>query len=258
MANIPIGLQLYSIREDCGKDLPGTLKAVAEMGYEGVEFAGYHDHCAGDLRKMLDDLGLICCGTHTGLDTLLGDELCKTVEFNKTLGNPYLIVPGLPEECRSSRSAWQETARVFNGISEKVRPLDMWTGYHNHHVEFTELEGETPWDTFFGNTDKEVVMQLDTGNALSGGGDCVDILKRYPGRATTVHLKPYTVEPGREDRSAGFRPIIGEDDIPWHEVFDLCETTGGTEWYIVEYESDAYPPLEAVKKCLDALKAMGK
>ena len=250
MPNIPIALQLYSVREDCKQDLPGALKAVADMGYDGVEFAGYYDRAAEELRTMLDDLGLICCGSHLGLDTLLGDELMKTVEFNKTLGNPFLICPGLPEERRNSRTAWLETAGVFNEISAKVRPLDMWTGYHNHHIEFTEMDGELPWDTFFGNTDKDVVMQLDTGNALHGGADVVPFLERYPGRALTVHLKEYS--------TSNDKAIIGEGDIRWDEIFTLCETTGATQWYIVEQESYAYPPLECVDKCLKKLREMGK
>jgi len=255
MARIPIALELYSVREDCAKDLPGTLAAVARMGYEGVEFAGYHGRSAQELRKMLDDLGLKVAGTHIGLNTLLGDELARTVEFNQILGNRFLIVPGLPHERTNSRAAWQETARIFNEIAEKVKSAGMRVGYHNHHTEFTPLDGEQPWDTFFGNTVKEVVMQLDMGNGLFGGADLVGILERYPGRAGTVHLKPYSQKAGGE---AGFRPLIGEDDVPWADVFRLCETTGNTEWYIVEYESDAYEPLVSVEKCLQKLKEMGK
>jgi len=105
MARIPIALQLYSVREDCAKDFAATLKAVADMGYDGVEFAGYHGATAEELRTMLDDFGLKVAGTHTGLDTLLGDELEKTVEFHKTIGNRFLIVPGLSEEYTGSIAA---------------------------------------------------------------------------------------------------------------------------------------------------------
>lgn len=250
MASIPIALQLYSVREDCKQDLPGTLKAVADMGYEGVEFAGYYDRSAEDLRAMLDDLGLICCGTHTGINTLLGDELDKTVAFNKTLGNPFLVVPGLPEEYRNSRDAWLRTAELFNEMSARARPLDMWVGYHNHHIEFAPMDGEMPWDTFFGNTVADVVMQLDSGNALHGGADVVPFLERYPGRALTVHLKEYS--------ATNDKALIGEGDVRWDDVFSLCETSGGTQWYIVEQESYAYPPLECVDRCLRALREMGK
>ena len=95
---IPIGLQLYSVRTECARDLPGTISAVGKMGYKAVEFAGYYNRDAKTLRKLLDDAGLKCCGTHIGLETLLGDNLSKTVEFNQTLGNQFHIVPGLGEK----------------------------------------------------------------------------------------------------------------------------------------------------------------
>jgi len=247
---VPIGLQLYSVRDDCARDLAGTLAAAAKMGYAGVEFAGYHGRSAKELRAMLDDLGLECCGTHTGINTVVGEELARTVEFNRTLGNRFLIVPGLPEEYRSSKAAWEKTAKVFSEIAGQLEPEGMKTGYHNHHIEFAEMEGELPWDVFFRNASPKVVMQMDTGNCLHGGGDPVVFLKRYPGRALTVHLKEY---------ASGYdRAVIGEGDVKWEEVFELCETVGGTEWYIVEQETYADPPLVCVEKCLQNLRKMGK
>jgi len=250
MAKIPIGLQLYSIREDCQNDLSGSLEKVAKMGNDGVDFAGYYDHEAKEVRKMVDDLGLKVCGGHLGLDTLTGDELKRTVEYQRILGNKYLIVPGLPEERRNSRAAWQETAKIFNEIADKLEPEGMLTGYHNHAIEFAPLDGEMPWDTFFGNTKKEVIIQLDTGNALHGGADPVPFLEKYPGRAITVHLKEYS--------ATNNKALIGEGDVRWDEVFECCETKGNTEWYIVEQESYAYSPIECVERCVKALRDMGK
>ncbi len=250
MARIPIGLQLYSVRKDCAEDLPGVLKAVAEMGYDGVEFAGYYDYSAADLKRMLDDVGLEVAGTHIGLPTLLGDELAGTVEFNRTLGNRFLIVPGLAEERRNSREAWRQTAEIFSELAEKVEPEGMLVGYHNHHIEFQPMDGELPWDTFFGNASPKVVMQLDTGNAVHGGGDPIPFVERYPGRAITVHLKEYS--------ATNDKALIGEGETAWEELFRLCETVGGTEWYIVEQESYAYPPMECVARCLENLREMGK
>src|SRR6266581_2026424 len=109
---IPFGLQLYSVRNECAKDLDGTVTAVAKMGYKAVEFAGY-GRDAKNLRQLLDDAGLKCCGTHIGLDTLLGDNLPKTVEFNQTLGNKFLIVPSLPAKYTKNRQTWQEAADLF-------------------------------------------------------------------------------------------------------------------------------------------------
>jgi sugar phosphate isomerase/epimerase len=250
MARIPIALQLYSVRNDCARDLPSTLSAVARMGYEGVEFAGYYGYDAAALRGMLDDLGLNVAGAHVGIDTLLGSELERSVEFHRTLGNRFLIVPGFPEARRSSRAAWLETARLMKEIAERLRTHGMRTGYHNHSIEFQPMEGELPWDTFFGNTIPEVIMQFDTGNAMHGGADTPPFLLRYPGRATTVHLKEYS--------ATNETALIGEGDIPWNEIFRLCEDVGGTEWYIVEQESYAYPPLECAERCLHNLKRMGK
>jgi len=254
MARVRIGLQLYSVRDDCAKDLPGTLKAVAKMGYEGVEFAGYYNYPAKELRKMLDDLGLVCCGSHLGFATLLGDELPKTVEFNRILGNRFLICPGLPEERRNSRAAWLGTAHIFDGVAARLEGEGMLTGYHNHWIEFGPMDGELPWDTFFGNTRSDVVMQMDTGNAMNGGADPVPFLERYPGRAITVHLKEYL-----KGHSLGYdAAIIGEGETRWNDVFRVCETIGKTEWYIVEQENYAKPPLECVDLCLKALIKMGK
>jgi sugar phosphate isomerase/epimerase len=250
MTRIPIALQLYSVREDCERDLPGTLEAVARMGYEGVEFAGYYGRSAQELRAMLDGLGLAVAGTHIGLDTLLDDRLVKTAEFNRTLGNRFLILPDLPTERRDSRAAWLETAKLINEIAARLAEHDMVVGYHNHHVEFIPMDGELPWDTLFGNTREDVVMQLDIGNAFRGGVEPTALLERYPGRAVTVHLKEYSqVNP---------ESLIGEGEVRWDDVFRLCETIGGTAWYIVEQESYAYPPLECVERCLRALRSMGK
>jgi len=244
----PIGLQLYSVREDCKRDLPGTIVAVAKMGYKGVEFAGYYDRTAKQLRKMLDDNGLVCCGTHTGLDTLLGDNLARTIEFNKTLGNKYLIVPGLPEKYRTSHQAWLDTAKLFNELAEKVKPHEMLVGYHNHSIEFTAMDGELPWDTFYGNTRKDVVMQIDVGNAIHGGADPLPYLYKYPGRAITVHVKEFS--------ETNKKALVGEGDVNWKAFFALCKAVGQTEWYIVEQESYAYPPLECVQRCLRNLRKM--
>ena len=249
---IPIALQLYSVREDAARDLPGVLAAVKNMGYDGVEFAGWYNHSAQTIRQLLDDTGLKICGAHIGIDTLLGDALPRTVTFHQTLGNSFLIVPGLSQQYRASSEAWKTTAQTFNDIAARLRPHGMKTGYHNHTVEFAPLApGEPlPWDIFFGATDPDVIMQFDTGNAMEGGADALPYLRQYPGRALSVHLKEHSAS----DKTA----LLGKGDVPFPAIFDVCETTGGTQWYVVEQESYAYPPLECAAKCLENLRAMGK
>ena len=251
MRKIPVALQLYSVREDCSRDLYGTLEAVANMGYDGVEFAGYYGRTAEELKEILDDLGLKVAGSHVGINTLMGDDLEKTISFNKTLGNKYLIVPALPEKMRETKNAWIETARLMNKISEKVKPHGMRVGYHNHAVEFTPIDGEIPWHIFFREAEPDIIMQLDTGNAMRGNltaDEVIDIIKKYPRRAVTVHLKEFS--------ATNENALLGEGDMKWEEFFKVCESVGGTEWYIIEQESYAYPPLECVKRCLENLKRL--
>jgi len=215
----------------------------------GVEPAGYYGIEAKDLRKNLDELGLGVAGSHIIIDSLFGDELEKTIEFNAVLGNQFLIVPGLPKEYTNSKDAWIKTADIFNEISAKVKPYGMRIGYHNHYTEFNPIEGgEPPWDIFFGKANNEVVMQLDTGNCQKGGGNPVEILKRYPGRATTIHLKEFS--------STDDKAILGEGEVNWDEILNLCAMGDKTEWYIIEQETYAHPPIETVKLCLNNLRRM--
>lgn len=249
---MPIGLQLYSVRKDCEKDLPGVLNKVGKMGYKAVEFAGYYGRDAKTLRGLLDDAGLGCCGTHIQIDTLLGDKLDKTVEFNKTIGNKYLIVPGLPEKYRKTKEDWEKTADIFTEIAAKVKPQGMVVGYHNHSVEFETLGGEIPWETFFNRASKDVKIQFDIGNAMHAKtpGLATTYLKKFPGRVASVHAKPYS--------KSNPNALIGSDELPWNEIFSLCENVAGVEWFIVEYERENEPPMLSVEKLHKILCDLGK
>ena len=248
---IPIGLQLYSLRSIIGKDPAATLAAVGKMGYQGVEFAGYFGLDAPKLRKLLDASGLKCCGTHTGINTLLGDELKRTIEFNQILGNAFLMVPSLPaKKYMDSVAMLKDTAKLLTDLAAKVKPEGMHVGYHAHGGDFHKIDGETCWDILFSNAGPDVAMQLDVGNCLGGGGDPYAILKKFPRRALTIHIKEHGGKPGAP---------IGEGTVKWKEIFELCETVGGTQWYIVEQEAyGATTPLESVKQCIDNLRKMGK
>jgi sugar phosphate isomerase/epimerase len=247
---IPIGVQLYSVRKECAKDLPGTLSALSKMGYKAVEFADYFERDAKTLRRMLDDAGLKCCGTHIYLDTMLGDSLPKTVEFNATLGNRFLIVRSLPGKYTANRPGYERAADLCSEVAEKLKPYDMRIGYHNHENEFKPLEGELPWDTFFNRAKDDVIIQLDTANAASAGANPAMFLQKFPGRVASLHVKAFS--------KAKSGALIGDDELPWKEIFNICETSAGTEWYVVEYESHLYSPLVAVEKTLDVLRRWGK
>ena len=242
---IPVGVQLYSVREQCAKDLPGTLAAVAKIGYKGVEFAGYHKRSAPELRKMFDDLGLVACGTHTPYESVLADKLAETIEFNRVIGNKFLIVPWMTGKTKQD---WLDKAALFNELAGKVKPHGMFVGYHAHAHDFEKLEGESAWDIFFGGTKPEVIMQLDTSNCCEGGADPVAVLKKYPGRAKTIHIKA---------NGGGPEAVFGEDKVDWKSVFEFCEGKGGTQWYVVEHESSK-APIDAIRRAYAALKQMNK
>ena len=242
-----VGLQLYSVRADMGKDFEGTIAAVAKIGYKHVEFAGYFGKKAEDIRKVLDANGLVCSGTHIGLGTMKGDALKGTVDFHKTLGCNYLIVPGgIAKE--GTKQAWLDAAKEFNEVAERLKECGMCTGYHNHSHEFKPFDGgETPWEVFYSNTSPQVVHQIDTGNCLGGKGDPVAMIKKFPGRTKIAHLKEH-----------GGPGDFGKGDTKWKDVFDACEAVGGTEFYTVEQERYAQPPIDAVRQCFEFMKEMGK
>ena len=242
---IPVGLELYSVRNECKADFPGTIAQVAKIGYHGVEFAGYWGRSAKEIRALVDDHGLVTCGSHTPYEDLLPNKIDATIEFNQIIGNRFIICPWMVAK---SRAEWLAHAKLFNTLSDKLRPLGLWIGYHAHSHDFEKFDGETAWDIFFGNTKKEVVMQLDTSNCRDGGADPVEVLNRYPGRVRTIHIKP---------NGGGPEAIIGEDKVNWAGVFDFCDHRGDTQWYVVEHETSK-TPLATVARTFEKLKELGK
>ncbi len=240
--SLQVGLQLYSVRDDCAKDLPGVLKAVAAMGYTGVEFAGYYGRSAEELRKMLDEDKLKCYGTHVELNALLGDNLDKTVAFCQVLGCKFVVVPWLPEERRNSKQAILETVRLFDEIAKKLQTQGMIVGWHNEDYEFKQIEGATIWDTFWANADKQVAMEFDTGNALSAGEQAAPYLLKYPKQVLAAHVKDFSAT----NKTA----LLGEGDEHWNEVIPILKKKTATRWFIIEQESYGSPPLVCVEKCL--------
>jgi len=246
-------LELYSVRNDLQRDLWGTLRKVKKMGYEGVEFFGEFTHTAQELKAALCDTGLSCVGWHTPWTYVTDPHLLGTITYNKILGNSDIVIPGLPHEMTDSKEAWLKTAASFNDIACKLADYGMHLGYHNHGGEFMDMEGGLPFHYFFDNT-TNVGMQHDNGNAWTAGPetDIYDPIIRYPYRAKTLHLKPFSLK-------TGHATMIGEDDIDWPRFFGLCKAHQNILWHIIEYEcEDLYTPLDGVEKCLNALKLMEK
>jgi sugar phosphate isomerase/epimerase len=248
---VPIALQLYSVRDDAAQDLFGVIEKVAKMGYQGVEFAGFHGKSAAEIRKCLDDNGLVCCGTHTMMTALDPENLEETLDFHTTIGCPNMVIPWIPEEKRNTPEACLATAALLTGYADAIRSRGFRTGFHAHDGDMKPLEGGKPaWYILGENTPADFILQYDTANGMHGGADPVQPILDFPGRGITVHLKDY---------KEGEWPVVGEGDVPFERVFAACEPGAGTEWYVVEHESEVgLTPLEAVARCLDNLRAMGK
>lgn len=244
-----LALQLYSVRNHCKEDFDKALAQVADMGFEAVEFAGYHNYSnnAKGLRARLDALGLKVAGTHIGTNTLIGDRLAQTVEFHQELGCKYLIVPG--DKRFSQPEGSRELADIFNLAAAKLKKYDMYTGYHNHKHEFNEYEGKTYWELFAERTLRDVVLQQDVGWTTAAKRDPVKYIRQFPMRSQIIHCKP-TVVDGQG------RPILGEDSVKWRPIFKACVEVGGTEWYTLEQERylPGKSPMECVELSLAGMK----
>jgi len=223
----PIGVQLYSVRNDFNKDVPGTLAGIKKIGYDGVEFAGYAGKSAADMKKMLDDNGLKAAGSHIqgGLPILLGDRIQTEIDYNKTIGNGRLIIA-----MGNARTIdqWKKMADDFSTVAAKLKPFGLRIGYHNHTAEFTAVDGQIPEDVFFGTANPDVFVQLDVGHCVHAGGDPVAVIKKYTSRLVTMHIKDYNPTT-RGD-------IVGEGSVKWKDVLDACATAPNLQWYTIEEE----------------------
>ena len=247
---IPIGFQLYAVRGAFSRDVPGTLKQLGALGYKGVEFWGYggtpniyQNYSASQLRKILDENGLKCCGIHMELKALAKENLDRTIENNKILGNTYLNVAAAQEKMKSDETI-AELARILNDAATQCRSHKMLVGYHAHPFDFVLINGRFAWDLLFSQTRSVVNMQMDVGNCLAGKGDPIAMLKKFPGRTRSIHIKEH------EDKTF-------ESDF-YKEVFHLCETTSATKWYIVEMGDVEGTGFEIPQEALAKLKRVGK
>ncbi|NQT85047.1 sugar phosphate isomerase/epimerase [bacterium] len=251
MSKVPIALQLYTVRQDIDTDLQRTLRNVAEIGYAGVEFAGYADWKATELKSLLADLNLRPAGGHVPIDQLEKD-IHKVIHFNLELGNPYVVCPWIPEERRKDKADWLIIADLFNSVGQKCRQNGLTFCYHNHSFEFEKFGDTYALDLLFGATRPNLVnAELDTYWVKHGGEDPVDYLRRYAGRCALVHLKDMA---GDEKRSFA---EVGAGILDWDAIFEAAEA-GGAEWYIVEQDTCPGPPIESARISFENLKKWGK
>ena len=246
---IPIGTQLWCVRKQLATDIPGTLNGIGALGYEAVELENAFGKSGAEWRGWLDAAKLRPCGFHHRLSELQGDKLAASVEFNQTIGNRNLIIRSLAPPVYTSADLLKQTADAVNEIAAKLKPLGLRVGYHNHTTDFNRIDGEYWWNRFADQTDKSVVLQFDTGNAAEAEGVTPQsLIQRNAGRTISMHVKPFS----KKNPNA----YLGADELDWPAIMTAAETTGGIEWYIIEYEKEGVPPLESLKDNLALFKKL--
>jgi sugar phosphate isomerase/epimerase len=265
-----IGIQLYSVRADMKADPLGTLKALAEMGYQHVEHANYVDrkfygYAAKDFKKILKDLGLSMPSGHTVMGPShwdaakndFSDSWKYTIEDAAILGQEFVISPWLDESLRKTKDDMLRYMEVFNKSGELCKKSGMRFGYHNHNFEFTQKMGsETVYEIILKNTDPNLVtQQLDFGNLYETKADAMAIIKNNPGRFVSLHVKDEIIN---SKGSAWESTILGKGEQVVKELVAEGLKTGGTKHLIIEQEAyQGIAPLECVKQDLAVMKAWG-
>lgn len=246
---LPIGLEMYSVREAYAGDPLGTLKAISGMGYQAVEFYGGEDNNlpAEQANEYLDACGLYCCSYQPNWEFVQEDTIERTLRFAQEMNTRWVGVASAPPAMLTNREGVNAVIRHLNRINEIAVASGFRLGYHAHKTDFVTVDGKTAWDRIFEETPDSFTMVLDTGNALAGGAWSVPLLRRYPHRSPWVHIKPYSFK----DQGA---TMIGEDEFDWPDLLNACVQDGGAQIMIVEYSNNArYQPMEAVKLCAGRL-----
>ncbi|MDR0897865.1 MAG: sugar phosphate isomerase/epimerase [Oscillospiraceae bacterium] len=248
--NIPMALGLFSVRDAYARDFEGCIRQVAEMGYTGVECFGAPTLPPERVAEILHAAEMALVGWHLPIEMLEGEAFESALRYVQAVNCPRIVVPSADPSVFATRQGILDFAARLDAIAERFAHYGIALGYHNHAAEFRLLpDGTLPWAVLMDHT-TEIFGQLDNGNAMASAPGVLDpalLLSQWPGRAQTIHVKPYSYK-------NGFKTMIGEDDVDWPELLQAAETMGGTQWLVVEYEEDDfYGQMEGAKLCFEAL-----
>jgi sugar phosphate isomerase/epimerase len=248
--------QIWPLRESYGKDMPTTLERIAKIGYTGVELCRWFDWTdmfdkwtTEDIKHVCDGVDLQVVSAHVTYPLIFENRIAELIQFCQTMDMKYVVVAAVPEEEAKTRASILGVAEIFNQAAATLKPEGIRIGYHNHGFDFSPIDGEMPWDIFFSNTDPDVVMQLDIGNALRVGVDPIYYLQKYPGRGRLLHIKAFS-------SIGGLPAAIGDGDVNWEQMFEICERLHHPEWYIVEQETRGVDTWYSAEKSLDYLQTL--
>jgi sugar phosphate isomerase/epimerase len=255
-----LGVQLYTVRDKMKDDFDGTLAKVASIGYKEVEFAGYYDRTAQQVRAALDKNGLKAPSTHVQYDEL-DEKFPAVVEFSKAIGLEYIVCPWIPEELRKSPDIWKKAAEKFNHAGEMSKKAGIQFAYHNHWFEFLPVDGKLPYDLLLKECDASLVkMEMDLCWITAAGGDPVKYFNAYPGRFPLVHVKdlkklPKITAGGAQNYGDTVDLTeVGSGIIDWKHIFSNAGKAG-IKVYVVEHDHPK-DPFESIKISHDYLEKL--
>ncbi len=248
MSKLPVALQMYTVRDRTAEDFAGTYRAVAAMGYDGVEIAGDGGLSAAEMKQLLDDCGFARCGIHTMLSAL-EEDVQKHIDYNLEIGNKYLVVPWMPEELRRDAAGWRAVGARMAAIGAKLKAAGLVLGYHNHAFEFEVKEGDQfGFDILYASAPADLLQcEIDTYWVKFGGQDPAAYVARYKDRAPLLHLKDMT--PGPEPTFTE----VGTGTLDFASIIKAAEG-GVTAALIVEQDRCERPSLESAKISHDNLR----
>jgi sugar phosphate isomerase/epimerase len=255
-----LGLQLYTVRDQMGKDFEGTLAKVAAAGYREVEFAGYFDHPPKDVRAILDRHKLAAPSTHVDFASV-ETKLAQVIESSHVIGHTFIVNPWLDEEMRKQPDVWTRVAATFNKAGEACKKAGIQFAYHNHHFEFVPVNGVMPFDQLLKECDASLVkMELDLCWITVARQDPLVYFQRDPGRFPLVHVKglkkiPEGQAPVPFDQAIPDITDVGTDDIvDWKRIFAKADQAGIRHYFV---EHDAAPsPLDSISASARYLNAL--
>lgn len=266
---LPLGIQLYSVRDLLPKDYDGTLRQLGAIGYREVEAAGFFGRSASEVKQSTDRAGLRCVSAHYSLKDLL-PMVDETIQYGKDFGLEYIVCaspwfkdPSSTKDAgsRTSRERmtlddWRWNADQFNRIGERVHAAGMCFAYHNHTPEFRSENGVVFYDELIRHTDPaKVAMELDCGWAAVAGQKPVDLLTRYATRITMLHVKDFKMGHGVVPLPEPPSTELGRGVIDYRAILEAARRANNIEHIFVEQEEFDMPPMEALKVDADYMRA---
>ena len=270
MNKIPVGIQVYSVRDQAQVDLKGTIQKLKDMGYDGVELAGLYGYTAEEFRQVLDEVGIPAISAHVPYVELISD-MEETVRKYKLIGCKYIAIPYLTEEYRPGTPAFAEVVENIRKIGEVCKKYDIILLYHNHDFEFAKMEdGSYALDYLYATVPADLLQtELDTCWVKVGGEDPVEYVRKYAGRCPIVHLKDFVgkksanmyeligieSKPQEKTEEFGFRPVgYGVQDMP--SIVNAAIGSGAAGVVVEQDQSKERPTLEAARMSIDYIRAL--